>query len=282
MVEPIETLRGVVNPWESDVTEHFTIAYYFDRIADASVAFRAHIEGQGVAALGARRYDVGFRRELHAGDGLHMESGIIGVDGHGARVGHRLIHSASGEVATWFEETLAPAGRGPLDPGTAARLEGRRIAWDGPPVEERPEPAGTAGFMLAARDRVKPFELDGAGRVGLAGLVHRFSAAGLQALAAIGMDSAYLQGNRRGYSTFELQLRLGARPGQGTGLDVRTAIVHLGGSSIRLLHRMVETESGREVASLGQFGVQLDLDTRRPARLPDAVRERADRLLVTA
>ena len=27
----IETYRGTVPPWECDVTEHFTIAYYFDR-----------------------------------------------------------------------------------------------------------------------------------------------------------------------------------------------------------------------------------------------------------
>src|SRR5204863_189427 len=32
----IETCRSVVSPWECDVTEHFTIAYYFDRLADAS------------------------------------------------------------------------------------------------------------------------------------------------------------------------------------------------------------------------------------------------------
>jgi hypothetical protein len=26
----LETYRGVVNPWECDVVQHFTIAYYFD------------------------------------------------------------------------------------------------------------------------------------------------------------------------------------------------------------------------------------------------------------
>ena len=31
-----ETCRSVVFPWECDVTEHFTIAYYFDRLADAA------------------------------------------------------------------------------------------------------------------------------------------------------------------------------------------------------------------------------------------------------
>src|SRR2546423_10135595 len=31
----IETYRGTVPPWECDVTEHFTIAYYFDRLEEA-------------------------------------------------------------------------------------------------------------------------------------------------------------------------------------------------------------------------------------------------------
>ena len=36
MADWIETYRGVVNAWECDVVEHFTIAYYFDRFADAT------------------------------------------------------------------------------------------------------------------------------------------------------------------------------------------------------------------------------------------------------
>jgi hypothetical protein len=35
----LETYRGVVNPWECDVVQHFTIAYYFDRFADATRNF---------------------------------------------------------------------------------------------------------------------------------------------------------------------------------------------------------------------------------------------------
>ena len=39
MAEWLETYRGVVNPWECDVVQHFTIAYYFDRFADATRNF---------------------------------------------------------------------------------------------------------------------------------------------------------------------------------------------------------------------------------------------------
>jgi len=56
--------------------------------------------------------------------------------------------------------------------------------------------------------------------------------------------------------------------------------VHLGNSSIRFMHRMSDPVDGRELARLSQFGVQLDLDTRRPAALPEALRAAAAPLLV--
>ena len=43
----IETYRGSVSPWECDVTEHFTIAYYFDRLeqAEANLIDRIGLTG---------------------------------------------------------------------------------------------------------------------------------------------------------------------------------------------------------------------------------------------
>jgi hypothetical protein len=43
---------------------------------------------------------------------------------------------------------------------------------------------------------------------------------------------------------------------------------------------MTDARTGGEVARLSQFGVNLDLDARRPARWPDAIRERASALVV--
>ena len=44
---------------------------------------------------------------------------------------------------------------------------------------------------------------------------------------------------------------------------------------------MTNTRTGAVVARLGQFGVNLDLDARRPARWTDEVRDKAVALLVT-
>jgi acyl-CoA thioesterase FadM len=61
---------------------------------------------------------------------------------------------------------------------------------------------------------------------------------------------------------------------------VESAIAHLGNSSLRMIHRMSNPRSGTLVASLGQYGVNLDLDARRPARWPDEIRARAQGLVV--
>jgi acyl-CoA thioesterase FadM len=105
--------------------------------------------------------------------------------------------------------------------------------------------------------------------------VHRFSNASGQFGAAIGMDSAFMQAQRRGFSTFELILRISGALRLDMPYLVETGIGHFGGSSLRMIHRMAVPRTGAEVARLGQFGVNLDLDARRPARWPEEIRQRA-------
>ena len=274
-----ETWRGIVAPWECDITEHFTIAYYFDRLADASSTIAGGLGLDRVSPSGGRRFDLRFVRELRAGASFHILSAPLALDDAGLRLGHQLIDSANGEVTAWVEETLDI---------TAARLSdkareiigGDLVSWPGPAVERRPEPHTTEGFIPTARDLVKPIDLDSDGNFTLAAFVHRFTAGCMQALAAIGAAAAYLEAERKGFSTFELALRVSGSPRVGTPVLVKTGIVHLGNSSVRFLHRMSDPVDGRELAQLSQFGVQLDLDIRRPAALPEALKTAAQRLLV--
>src|SRR4029077_3561113 len=149
-----------------------------------------------------------------------------------------------------------------------------------PAIEQRPQPRTLDGFIPTARDRVKPIDLDPAGNFALAAFVHRFTAGCIQALAAIGATASHLETERKGFSTFELVLQVAGWPQLGSPVLVETGIVHLGNSSIRFVHRMSDPADGREFARMGQFGVQLDLDTRRAAALPEALRSAAARRLV--
>jgi acyl-CoA thioester hydrolase len=278
MSEWSETYRGSVAPWECDMTEHFTIGYYFDRLGRAELEIGEAL-GLGEvrrAALAARRFAVRFMRELKAGASFHIESALLGHGDAGLRLAHRVVDSANGEVVTWVEEVWEV----PIPPALAPALASRITEWPGPAIERRPEPTGSAGFIATARGRAMPTDLDDGGVFSLGAFVHRFTDACLQAAAAIGLDAAYMHTERRGYSTFELALTICGAPRLGDPYLVETAIAHLGNSSVRLAHRMSDPRSGKALARLGQFGVQLDLDARRPAPLPAAVRARAQRLLV--
>lgn len=108
--------------------------------------------------------------------------------------------------------------------------------------------------------------------------VHRFSAAGMQILAAVGMTAAYMQERRRGFSTFELDLTQVGSATVGDIIDVTTSISHLGNSSLHLAHRMTGPD-GREIAFLVQSGVHLDMDARRSTAIPDELRAAIGKLL---
>jgi acyl-CoA thioester hydrolase len=280
MTNWIETYRGTVPPWECDVTEHFTIAYYFARLEEAEPNL-ADALGLGKRLRGggfARRLDVRFVRELRAGSSFQVEGAVLGLD-EGLRLGHRFVDSANGETVTWIDERWDLANA-PLSGEERGALAGRLATWEGPVAEIRPEPKSTEGFIPTARGRVRPADLDSAGHFGLAAIVHRFTDACIQAGSAIGMDSEYMEKSRRGFSTFELALRIGGALGLDDPYLVETGVAHLGNSSLRLVHVMTDPRSGREIARLGQYGVNLDLDARRPARWPDEVRTRAAKLVI--
>ena len=280
MTNWIETYRGTVPPWECDVTEHFTIAYYFARLEEAEPNL-ADALGLGKRLRGggfARRLDVRFARELRAGSSFQVEGAVLGLD-EGLRLGHRFVDSANGETVTWIDERWDLANA-PLSGEERGALDGRLATWEGPVAEIRAEPKSTEGFIPTARGRIRPADLDSAGHFGLAAIVHRFTDACIQAGSAIGMDSEYMEKSRRGFSTFELALRIGGALKLDDPYLVETGIAHLGNSSLRLVHVMTDPRSGREIARLGQYGVNLDLDARRPARWPDEVRTRAAKLVI--
>jgi len=89
-----------------------------------------------------------------------------------------------------------------------------------------------------------------------------------------------MRDQHRGFSTFEFQLGFEGGVRAGDPLIVRSALTHVGNSSMRILHVMTDERSGERVATLEQSGVHLDLDARRPAPLPPPLRDQALKLLV--
>jgi acyl-CoA thioesterase FadM len=295
-----ETYRGTVYRWEVDHVDHFTVAYYFQRFEDATATMLAAlgVEGSGSGA-DLRAWlpadcRVRYLKELRVADILHVRSGVLGVDDGAIVVGHQVFNSGSGDLCTTVEfKVLLPGDDGrpaPLDSRVRRAAEAYRVPWDGPtpdgqvsaPDDPAAEDAAGPAFVDSARDTLKPWEVNAAGRAALPAYIHRFSAANSHALAAFGMTPAYMREVRRAFSTFEFRLQFGAPLGVGDLVRVRSAVAHVGNSSLRLVHRMTGGSGGAMAAVLEQSGVHLDVDARRPAPLPPLLRDRARAMLPTA
>jgi len=263
-----ETYRGTVFRWEVDHNDHFTVAYYLARIADAG---RALLHALGAAPAPTVECFINYRRELRTGDVMHVKTGVIEADGASVLLGHKLFDSASDELCTTVEQRVVAK----LSADGRAAAEARRVSWDGPARELRPRPRDLDGLRDTARDTVKPDEVDATGQLALSAAVQRFSASNAHVLAAFGVTPAYMREQRRGFSTFEFQLAMGGEVRPGDPLVVRGGLVHVGKSSMRILHVMTDARTGVEVASLHQSGVHFDQDRRRPIPLPDDLRARA-------
>ena len=100
-------------------------------------------------------------------------------------------------------------------------------------------------------------------------------------LTSIGMSGSYMHINRRGFSTFLLDVEIVSAARVGERIDVTTAIAHLGTTSMRYVHRMTGAD-GRAIASMVQAGVQLDLDARRPTPFPAEIRDAVQKRLAVA
>jgi acyl-CoA thioester hydrolase len=288
----IDTYRGTVFPWETDIVEHLTVVYYFERFADATLNLLESL-GLGADYMRAERRGcvtvdcyVRYMHELRVGDILHISSAVISVDAEGLRLAHRVFNSDTGILCATVEQRtvhmeLGTRAGAPLPAGSRRAAEGCEAAWDGPAREARWQPPPSSdGFLDSARDTVKPWEIDVFGQSAFPFYIHRFSAGGIQAFAQFGMTPAYMREQRRGMSTFEFQLEFLGELHAGDPVHVKTALLHLGNSSIRVLHRMFNGRTRGLVASLDQFGVHLDVDARRPTAFPDALRERARAILV--
>jgi len=289
----LETYRGIVYRWQEDHNGHLTVAFYFEHLGDATLCMLESL-GLGVAYTRRRKNlcvttdcYVRYLRELRVGDNLHIVSAVIGVERDGLVLGHKLFNTETGEVCTTIEERLrhSDARRRVARPLAASQrraAEQRRVEWDVPARERRPRPSGLEGFHETCRDTIKPHEVDVLGQVALTYYVHRFSAANGHATAVFGITPDYMRTERRGFSTFEFQLEfMGGPIRPADPMRVRSGLVHVGNSSMRLFHVMTNERTGERVATLEQLGVHLDMDARRPTPLPDAIRDRAKAILVS-
>ena len=105
MAERIITYRGIVYPWHCDHMGHMNVMWYAGKFDEACWQLLAMVglhpsrfaqDGAGMVAV---EQHVRYKRELHAGDAVTIESALLDVKDKSIRMLHKMVHDASGEVA---------------------------------------------------------------------------------------------------------------------------------------------------------------------------------------
>ena len=111
MSDLLPTYRGVVYPWHCDHMGHMNVMWYVGKFDEAtwnlfaalgmSAAFLRE-QRRGMAAV---RQNIAYRRELHAGETVTVQSAVLEVGEKVVRFAHEMRNADTGEFAAWCELT---------------------------------------------------------------------------------------------------------------------------------------------------------------------------------
>jgi acyl-CoA thioester hydrolase len=265
----IETYRSIVHPWECDSVDHFTTAYYFAAFGSAewNLLQRLGLDAGGIAALEPRSCRTRFMHELRAGSAYHIVSGVLDAGPGTARLGHQLVNSETGALsATHLQDYGGMVAKEPIE-------------WPDEKPIEAIDFDSLDKWSPTAANVVHPRDLDHSGRMSLSTLIHYGSDANVQFQNRIGMTSSYMHENLIGFATMAYQLELHGLPREpGAIVEIESALAHLGRSSLRIAHRVIDGRTRAPIATLAQYGVHFDRQSRRPDEIPDHIREIAETL----
>jgi len=99
------TYRGVVYPWHCDHMGHMNVMWYAGKFDEACWQLLSMLgleqsrfvrDGSGMAAV---EQHIQYKRELHAGDAVTIQSTLLEVKDKSIHMLHKMVHDASGEVA---------------------------------------------------------------------------------------------------------------------------------------------------------------------------------------
>ena len=129
------------------------------------------------------------------------------------------------------------------------------------------------------RGFVYPWCIDHVGHMNVQSYVARFDEASWHFLARIGLTPSFLAAQNRGLVALDQRIQYRREVLPGSLLDVATELIELGHKTLRYLHRMRNSETADEVASMELLVGYLDKTARRTTPLPDVVAARARAVL---
>lgn len=248
-----ETYRGSVAAWECDQYGHMNVQFYTARISDAAASVmlaagfgqKAFKEQKlGIAAVNA---ETRFVSELHAGDLIRMESGVVFAEGRKIKFHHRVYNAETGTLcmqaevlALCFDLVQRKSVALPVD-----LEEGfRRVRIDpAAPAQQVAIPAIEDGFVPTGRSPVQPWECDRMGHLNVQFYLARFAEAEKQLLLALGYGPTRRQADRVAVRPVKHRIQFKRENHEGAVLRLRSGIRNVGADRLFLYHELYEAET---------------------------------------
>ena len=297
-MEGVELWRGGVNTWECDEMGHMNVRFYVAKAVEGLATLAALIGmpeafcADANSTLLVREQHIRFLKEAHAGAALHMIGGVVEISESEARLVQLLIHSNSGEIAASFQTVVvhATARDGVAFPWTdRTRAKAADLAMAVPekarsrsvPLDAVTSIASLAkaedlGLMRIGLGAISPQECDVFGRMRPELFIGRVSdgiGALVGPLRAIVADNAANRPARTGGAVLEYRLVQLDWPRAGERFELRSGLVGTDARTMRMVHWMLDPETGKVWGTSEAVAITFDLDARKVVPIEPAARE---------
>ncbi|WP_309087872.1 thioesterase family protein [Phenylobacterium sp.] len=286
--EGVEVWRGSVAAWECDHMGHLNVGFYVAKAMEGLAGLAAEIgmphafAPDARATLIVRDQHIRFLKEARPGAPLTMCGGVVAFGDDDARLLLLLRHQ-DGALAASFQTVVAhvTAGDGrpfPWPPRIRARLEAlqmdvpeaaapRSIQLD--PVESQASlaRAEALGLKRTALGAVRTVDCDAFGRMRTEQMMARISDAIPHFFD--GQRPGAGDGRRIGGAALEYRLLHLDWPRAGDRVELRSASAGGDARFRRLVHWLLNPDTGRAWGSAEAIAVSFDLETRKIISLSD-------------
>lgn len=140
--------------------------------------------------------------------------------------------------------------------------------------------ANVSDLNITYRGMVYPWHCDHMGHMNVMWYVGKFDEATWHLLALAGITPAYMRDNNVGMVAVEQHIAYKRELRAGDMITIRSGILEMKDKSIRFFHEMRNDETNEIAAVTVLKGVQIDNQSRRSSPLPQAIRDRAQSLIV--
>ncbi|MDQ0466277.1 acyl-CoA thioester hydrolase [Caulobacter ginsengisoli] len=291
----VEVWRGGVNTWECDEMGHMNVRFYGVAAMQGLAGLAAELgmpqafAADAGATLMVREQHIRFMREARAGAALYMTAGVVEMGKDEARLLLLLVHADTGALAASFQIVVAhvtardarpfpwPARTreraAALTVAVPKEAQARGLSLD--PVRSRASVARADELDLTriGLGAFAPQDCDVFGRAGAEQFIGKVSdgvGTLVHGFRATVVEHAPPTSGEIGGAVVEYRLLYLDWPRAGARFDIRSGLVGANDKVMRMVHWMLDPQSGRPWGVSEVVAVTFDLQTRKVIPITEA------------